>query len=169
MPARSRSGSTPDAPRPANRIARLDLDDPLVVRRVAEIEHERSVAIRDLLSENRFALVDGEPGPYHVRIGLEEDRLILDIRNTEDSPLQRIGIALQPFRRIIKDYFTVCESYFDAVRQGSPARIEAIDMGRRGLHNEGSELLSQRLAGKIDLDRETARRLFTLMCVLHIR
>ena len=157
-------------PTPApERLSDVSLDERLVVRRSAEIEHERAVALRDLVADSRFALVDGEPGPYRLRIGVEENRLVLDVRNAEDAPLHRFLIALRPFQRIIKDYFTVCESYYSAVKQARPAHIEAIDMGRRGLHDEGSSLLQERLSGKIEVDHETARRLFTLICVLHIR
>lgn len=161
------SGKHPD--RGTDRLVRVELDERLVVRRSAEVEHERAVALRDLAAENRFALANGPPGPYHLWIGVEENRLVLDVRDPEGRPLRKFLLALKPFQRIIKDYFTVCESYYDAVRQGGPAQIEAIDMGRRSLHNEGSELLRERLAGKIKLDLDTARRLFTLVCVLHIR
>ena len=162
MPAESRPGS-------ANRLARVELHEQLAVRRSPELEHEREVALRDLAAENSFILVDGVAGPYHLSIGVEENRLVLDVRDTDDQPLRKFILALKPFQRIIKDYFTVCESYYSAVNQAGPAQIEAIDMGRRGLHNEGSALLIERLNGKVDLDFETARRLFTLICVLHIR
>ena len=151
------------------RIVKIDLDERSVVRRNADIEHERAVAIFDLLEENFFAPVAPRPGPFHLRIGLEENRLILDLRRTDESPLDRLALALQPFRGIIRDYFLICESYYKAIRTASPSRIEAIDMGRRGLHNEGSELLRERLAEKVEMDLDTARRLFTLICVLHIR
>ena len=151
------------------RIVKIDLDERSVVRRNADIEHERAVAIFDLLEENFFAPVAPRPGPFHLRIGLEENRLILDLRRTDESPLDRLALALQPFRGIIRDYFLICESYYKAIRAASPSRIEAIDMGRRGLHNEGSELLRERLAEKVEMDLDTARRLFTLICVLHIR
>jgi len=108
-------------------------------------------------------------GPFHLRIGLEENRLVLDLRTTDESPLDRLTLPLQPFRGIIRDYFLICESYYKAIRTATPSRIEAIDMGRRGLHNEGSELLRERLAEKVEMDLDTARRLFTLICVLHIR
>ena len=152
-----------------NRIARVTLDERLVVRRSPEIEHERAVAIYDLVEENSFALVDGKPGPYNLLLAIEDNRLVFDVRDAEDRPLHRIGLAMKPFSRVIKDYFTICESYYDAIKTASPSKIEAIDMGRRGLHNEGSDLLRRRLEGKIDVDSDTARRLFTLLCVLHIR
>ncbi len=151
------------------RIAKIVLDERSVVRRNADIEHERAVAIFDLLEENSFAPAGALAGPFHVHLGLEESRLILEVRSTADEPLDRIALPLQPFRGVIKDYFLVCESYYQAIRTASPSRIEAIDMGRRSLHNEGSELLRERLADKVAIDLDTARRLFTLLCVLHIR
>lgn len=152
------------------RIAAITLDERLVVRRSPEVEHERSVAIFDLLEENRFAPAIAHPGPYNVQLGIRDGRvLVIAIRDQQDNPLEEMTLPLSPFRTIIKDYFTVCESYFEAIKRASPSQIEAIDMGRRGLHNEGSEALRERLAGKIELDTETARRLFTLICVLHIR
>jgi uncharacterized protein (UPF0262 family) len=151
------------------RIAKIVLDEHTVLRRSADIEHERAVAIFDLLEENSFAPVNAAPGPFHLHLGIEENRLVLDIRSTADQPLERILLPLTPFRSIVKDYFLVCDSYFKAIRNASPSRIEAIDMGRRGLHNEGSELLRERLAERVAVDLNTARRLFTLLCVLHIR
>ncbi len=156
-----------------NRLVKVSLDEKSVVRRSAEVEHERAVAIYDLLEDNVFAPVaeatDMAEGPYALRLRIEEGRLVLDIRAEDEAPLQAIHLSLAPFRRIVKDYFEVCESYFAAIKAASPAKIEAIDMGRRGLHNEGSELLRDRLAGKVEMDLDTARRLFTLICVLHIR
>ncbi|MGE0734520.1 MAG: UPF0262 family protein [Alphaproteobacteria bacterium] len=154
---------------PATRIAKIELDERTVVRRSPDVEHERAVAIYDLLEANHFAPVTDKPGPYHVRLGIEDNRLIFDIRDSADAELLRVPLPTTPFRRVVKDYFTVCESYFQAIKTASPSRIEAIDMGRRSLHNEGSEILKVQLAGKVDLDFETARRLFTLLCVLHIR
>jgi uncharacterized protein (UPF0262 family) len=151
------------------RIVKIELDERSVVRRNADIEHERAVAIFDLLEENRFAPAAGLTGPFHLQIGLEEGRLIVEIRATNDDVLDRFAVALQPFRGIIRDYFLICESYYSAIRTASPSRIEAIDVGRRSLHNEGSELLREELASKVDIDLDTARRLFTLLCVLHIR
>jgi uncharacterized protein (UPF0262 family) len=151
------------------RIAKITLDERTVVRRNADIEHERAVAIFDLLEENSFAPAGDEPGPFHLHLGIEENRLVLDIRSTEEAPVDRVLVPLQPFRGIVKDYFLICESYFNAIRTASPSRIEAIDMGRRALHNEGSELLRERLADRVAVDLNTARRLFTLVCVLHIR
>jgi uncharacterized protein (UPF0262 family) len=153
----------------AQRIAKIVLDERTVLRRSADIEHERAVAIFDLIEENSFAPVGGAAGPFHLHLGIEENRLVLDVRSTADEPIERVLLPLTPFRSIIKDYFLVCESYFAAIRNASPSRIEAIDMGRRALHNEGSELLRQRLAEHVTIDLNTARRLFTLVCVLHIR
>lgn len=152
-------------------IVKLVLDEKTFVRRRPEVEHEREVAIFDLLEENTFQL-NGEgvwPGPYHVRLKLAEDRLLLDIRDTSDAPVKELTLAAKPFRMVIKDYFIVCESYYDAIKTSSPSHIEAIDMGRRSLHNEGAQMLLERLQLEADLDHTTARRLFTLLCVLHIR
>jgi uncharacterized protein (UPF0262 family) len=151
------------------RIAQITLDEKSVVRRSAEIEHERSTAIADLLHDNRFAPVAGFDGPFHLHLGLEDNRLALDIRTLKHESLERVLLPLAPFRGIVKDYFLICESYYNAVKRSSPVQIEAIDMGRRGLHDEGSELLRERLADKVALDPDTSRRLFTLLCVLHIR
>jgi len=151
------------------KIVNIALDEASIVRRNADIEHERKVAIFDLLEENIFALKGGDPGPYDLVLRLEESRLILDVRSESGSLIEEIRLQLTPFRKIIKDYFLVCESYFSAIKTASPSQIEAIDMGRRGLHNEGSELLSARLADRVEMDVDTARRLFTLLCVLHIR
>lgn len=151
------------------RIAKVALDERTVVRRSPEVEHERAVAIFDLIEDNSFAPNGVDAGPYSLHLSIEESRLILDIRSEDEQPVGKVMLALGPFRRVVKDYFTVCESYFAAIKTASPSQIEAIDMGRRGLHNEGAELLRERLAGKVDLDGNTARRLFTLICVLHIR
>jgi uncharacterized protein (UPF0262 family) len=151
------------------RIAKITLDERTVVRRKADIEHERAVAIFDLLEENSFAPAGDVAGPFHLHLGIEENRLVLDIRAADETPVDRVLVSLAPFRGVVKDYFLVCESYFAAIRTASPSRIEAIDMGRRALHNEGSELLRERLAERVAVDLNTARRLFTLLCVLHIR
>jgi uncharacterized protein (UPF0262 family) len=154
---------------PTRQIVNVVLDERTVVRRSPEVEHERAAAIFDLLEGNRFSLSDGAVGPYNLHLGIEENRLILAVHGADDQSSARFQLPLVSFRRIVKDYFTVCESYYAAIKKSSPAQIEAIDMGRRGLHNEGAELLRERLAGKIELDEDTARRLFTLICVLHIR
>ncbi len=153
----------------SQRIVKVALDERTVVRRSPEVEHERAVAIFDLIEENRFAPIGDHGGPYSLLLGIEENRLVFDIGMEDDRPLGKVMLALGPFRRVVKDYFTVCESYYAAIKTASPSQIEAIDMGRRGLHNEGARLLRERLAGKIALDDNTARRLFTLICVLHIR
>ena len=151
------------------RICKVTLDERTVVRRSPEVEHERAVAIFDLIEESHFAPVGYSHGPYNLHLGIVENRLVMDVRTEQGEELSKVILALSPFRRIVKDYFTVCESYYQAIRSASPSQIEAIDMGRRGLHNEGSDLLRERLAEKIELDATTARRLFTLICVLHIR
>jgi len=152
-------------------IVKLVLDEKTFVRRRPEVEHEREVAIFDLLEDNTFCL-KGEgihQGPYHVKLKLAEDRLLLDIRDTVENAVREVTFPVKPFRMVIKDYFIVCESYYDAIKISSPSQIEAIDMGRRALHNEGAEMLLERLSTEADLDHTTARRLFTLLCVLHIR
>ena len=154
-------------PAKARRIIDIVLDEESVARRSPEVEHERAVALFDLLEENDFALV-GTPGPYRLRIGIFEQRLVFDVRDTDDNKLRDIVLSLTPFRKVVKDYFLVCESYYAAIKKLSPSQIEALDMGRRGLHNEGSELLRERLDGKIEIDLDMARRLFTLICALHI-
>ena len=151
------------------RIAQITLEENTVIRRSPDIEHERRIAIYDLLEANSFQPVGEFEGPYNVLMGMEENRLVLNIRNSDDEPLTRVLVPLMPFRRIIKDYFTICESYFQAIKSAQPSKIEAIDMGRRGLNNDGSDLLRERLDGKIVVDNETARRLFTLICILQIR
>ncbi len=151
------------------RLVDVQLIDKVAVRRGPEAEHERKVAIFDLLEANQFAPAGNFTGPFKLRLAGEESRLIFDIRAHDDAELVRVPLALQPFRSIVKDYFTVCESYYKAIKTASPSRIEAIDMGRRGLHDEGSRLLQSELAGRIALDHDTARRLFTLLCVMHIR
>ncbi|MET4807486.1 UPF0262 family protein [Limibacillus sp. MBR-115] len=152
-----------------HRITDIKLDEKSVVRRTADVEHERAVAIYDLLEDNHFAPTSGVDGPFRLTLRLEEDRLIFDIGDEADALLESIAMSVKPFRRVIKDYFDVCESYFEAIKTATPSRIEAIDMGRRGLHNEGSEVLRERLGDRVEIDFNTARRLFTLLCVLHIK
>lgn len=151
------------------KIAKISLDEKSVVRRSPQVEHERKVAIFDLLEENQFTPEGGFTGPYNLHLRIEEDRLIFDVRTEDEEPLSEIMLSAKSFRRVIKDYFLVCESYFNAIKTKAPSQIEAIDMGRRGLHNEGAELLRDRLVGKAGIDLDTARRLFTLICVLHVR
>lgn len=153
---------------PQSRLIAVTLDDASIGRASPDIEHERAVAIYDLIEENSFALPN-RPGPYHLVLSLADRRLIFDVRSEKGEPLVTHGLSLTPFRKIVKDYYLVCESYHQAIRVASPSRIEAIDMGRRALHNEGSQILEERLKGKIELDSDTARRLFTLICVLHWR
>src|ERR1051325_10083700 len=140
----------------ARRIIDIALDEESVARRSPEVEHERAVALFDLIEENDFVLV-GAPGPYRLHIGIFEQRLVFDVRDEADNKLRDIVLSLTPFRKVVKDYFLVCESYYAAIKKLSPSQIEALDMGRRGLHNEGSELLRERLEGKIEIDLGTGR------------
>jgi len=152
-----------------NRIINVFLDQRTVVRLNPEIDHDRAVAIFDLLEENVFDLVDGSPGPYNLHLNVEENRLLFGVCDESDYPVSEFTLPISNFRSIIKDYFVVCDSYYDAIKSASPSKIEAIDMGRRGLHNEGSEVLQERLKPYVEIDFDTARRLFTLICVLHQR
>jgi len=149
------------------RLIRVTLDEASIGTSSADIEHERKVAIYDLLEENEFAPQGDEEGPYALHLLIAEKRLVFDVRRADETPVIAHHLSLTPFKRIVKDYFMICDSYYQAIRTATPAQIEAIDMGRRGLHNEGSELLMERLKGKIDIDFDTARRLFTLITVLH--
>ena len=150
------------------RITAIDLDE-RVEKLNADVEHERRIALFDLLEDNYFHPIGSHGGPYHVILGVEENRLTFEIKLEDDTHHGKIVLSLTPFRKIIKDYFMVCESYFSAIKTATAQQIEALDMGRRSLHNEGSELLKQRLAGKVDVDFDTSRRIFTLICVLHIK
>jgi len=149
------------------RLVRVVLDEESIGPGNRDVEHERAVAIYDLVEENSFAPAGHDGGPYCLKLQLLDNRLIFDIRTEDDQPVVAHHLSLSPFRRLVKDYFLVCESYYQAIRTATPSQIEAIDMGRRGLHNEGSELLMERLKDKIALDFDTARRLFTLITVLH--
>jgi uncharacterized protein (UPF0262 family) len=149
------------------RLQSIVLDPASLSSASRDQDHERQIAIFDLLEANVFEPEGAEIGPYDLVIALIDNRLALDITGPDFS--QRHLLSLSPFRRVIKDYFMVCESYYDAIRSASPAQIEALDMGRRGLHNDGSALLRERLEGKVKLDTDTARRLFTLICALHWR
>lgn len=157
----------------SKKLVDVTLDESTIVRWSGDIEHERRIAIFDLLEENSFELVksaDEEyPGPYKLHLATVEGRLAFDIRAEDDSMLMQFRLAMSPFRRIIREYFAICDSYYEAIKSASPSQIEAIDMGRRGLHNEGSELLRERLDGKVVIDTQTARRLFTLVCILHLK
>lgn len=169
----SEKGRKDIIPERSPRICELKLDEKSIIRRNTEIEHERRVAIFDLLEENFFDPLtdfeDGYAGPYKLVLRMEDNRLAMDVSSTSDRILETIILPLTPFRRIIKEYFLICDSYFQAIKSASPRQIEAIDMGRRGLHNDGSELLRERLAERAIVDHLTARRLFTLLCVLQIR
>jgi uncharacterized protein (UPF0262 family) len=151
-----------------SRVLEVLLDEGSLASHSPEVDHERQVAIYDLIDENFFELADGPEGPYRIKIGLAEQRLVLSVAAPSDvEPSTTFLLSLQPFRRIVKDYFMVCENYFEAIKSAPPARIEALDMGRRALHDEGSKLLIERLEGKVRMDTPTARRLFTLLCALH--
>lgn len=149
------------------RLTEVTLDEASIGRHTAEVEHEREVAIFDLLEKNRFALEGHDAGPYTLRLSLAENRLVFTVGDSARAPIQHVMLSLSPFRRIVKDYFLICDSYYQAIKTQPASRIEAIDMGRRGLHDEGSRLLQERLKGKIAVDLATARRLFTLLCALH--
>lgn len=150
------------------RLSDIVLDDS-IGRSTPDVEHERAVAIFDLVEENSFEPVGHQGGPYKLKLSLVDSKLVLTITTEADADVATHILSLTPFRRIIKDYFMVCESYYEAIRSSTPSRIEAIDMGRRGIHNEGSQTLLDRLDGKIAVDFDTARRLFTLVCVLYWR
>ncbi len=161
------SAATAEAPKRRDRLVALDLDQSSLSRGTAEAEHEREVAVHDLLEDNHFAPVGDTDGPYRLVLSMSEQRLIFDIRREDGKPVVLHILSLTPLRKIMKDYFMICDSYRTAIRTATPTQIEAIDMGRRGVHNDGSGILMERLEGKIALDLETARRLFTLVCALH--
>ena len=151
-----------------NRIVAVTLDEESIGRSGPDIEHERAIAIYDLVEENLFAPegADGQ-GPFTLHLGITANRLMFDIRREDGTPVVTHLLSLSPFRRIVKDYFMICDSYYQAIRTATPDKIEAIDMGRRGIHDEGSHTLQERLKGKVRVDFETSRRLFTLITVLH--
>jgi uncharacterized protein (UPF0262 family) len=157
-----------DTPSPLRLIA-VDLDEASVAHRGPDVEHERRIAIFDLLESNYFEPAGSNGGPYRLRLGIQENRLVLDIALEDGAAHAMHVLSLTPLKRVIRDYFVVCDSYYQAIRSASPSQIEAIDMGRRGLHDEGSQVLKDRLTGKITIDHDTARRLFTLICALHIK
>jgi uncharacterized protein (UPF0262 family) len=159
--------SPPGSDPSARRLVAVTLDEASIGRSGSDIDHERAVAIYDLIEQNSFAPAGHEGGPYALSLSISENRLVFDIRLSDGTPIVAHLLSLTPFRRIVKDYFLVCETYYRAIRTSTPSQIEAIDMGRRALHNEGSELLMERLKEKIEVDFDTARRLFTLICVLH--
>lgn len=156
-----------DDDRKKHRLEKVELDEDSLAAVSRDQEQERQIAIFDLLEENYFRPEGADHGPYDLRMGLVENRLLFDVRGP-GYERQHI-LSLSPFRSLIKDYFMICESYYEAIRNSTPAQIEALDMGRRGLHNEASDLLRTRLMGKIETDLDTARRLFTLICALHWR
>ncbi len=156
-----------DEDRTKHRLQTVEIDEESLAAVSRDQEQERQIAIFDLLEENYFHPEGADGGPYDLKMGLVENRLVLDVRGPNYE--RRHILSLSPFRPLIKDYFLICESYYQAIRNSTPSQIEALDMGRRGLHNEASTLLRTRLTGKIETDLDTARRLFTLMCALHWR
>ncbi|MDG5747773.1 UPF0262 family protein [Qipengyuania sp. XHP0207] len=156
-----------------HRIARIELDEETIIWRNADIEQERRIAIFDLIEDNCFkpvrAVERGATGPYHLQLAVRDGRLLMTIADTSDQLLEELLLGLARFRRPIREYFAICDSYYQAIRKATAAEIETIDMARRGVHNRAAELLIERLEGKIETDFATARRLFTLICVLHIK
>ena len=150
----------------SHRLIAVDIDDSIGRSPSPEAEHERKAAVYDLLEDNSFRLANGMAGPYSLVLASMEGRLVFDVRDATKNPLIAFGLSLTPFRRIVREYFQICESYYDAIRNSNPQHIETIDMARRGLHNEGSDILRERLNGKAEMDMATARRLFTLVCAL---
>jgi len=175
--AGSPSDSLPASPAPgaagAHRIAHITLDEATILWRNADVEQERRVAIYDLIEENSFkplrSAERGSNGPYNLHLSVTDGRLVMDIRDTSEVLLETLLIGMARFRRPIREYFAICDSYYQAIRKATPTEIETIDMARRGIHNNAAELLLERLEGKVDTDFATARRLFTLICVLHIK
>ena len=153
----------------AEQLVHLSLDDPALTARNADLEHERRVAIFDILENNHFALVDGPSGPYRLKLSLADRGIVFAVSNKAGEALSRIELSMRPLRRNIRDYFMICESYFEAMRNATPERVETIDQARRALHNESAELLKTSLADRVTLDDDTARRLFTLISVLQMR
>ena len=149
-------------------LTHIEIDDAGLPTPTPEIEQERKVAVFDLLEENSFVLPrDEAAGPYKLNLAIKERRLVFDVNTETDEKAAEFHLSLSPFRQVVKDYFQICESYFEAVKRLPPSQIEAIDMARRGIHNEGSRVLQERLEGKVEIDTDTSRRLFTLICVLH--
>lgn len=154
----------------ANRLIEINLDEAGLATPTPEVDQERKVAIFDLLEDNAFTLEKPQaPGPYKLDLAVRDRRLVFEVKTRADDPAGEFHLSLSPFRQIIRDYFAICESYFDAVKTLPPSQIEAIDMGRRGVHNEGARVLKERLEGKVEIDEATSRRLFTLICVLHFK
>ena len=159
------AAKTPPAAK--QRLVDVTLDEATIGRSNPDIEHERKIAIYDLLEQNTFAPVDHADGPYTLNLSITGNRLAFDIRTQDGKPVIAHLLSLSPLRRIVKDYYTVCDSYYQAIRTATPDKIEALDMGRRAIHNDGSHILMERLKDKVTVDLDTARRLFTLICVLH--
>ena len=155
------------SPAAKQRLVAVTLDEETIGRSNPDVEHERQVAIYDLLEQNFFAPVGHSDGPYELRLSITGNRLVFDIRTQDGKPVVAHLLSLSPLRRIVKDYYTICDSYYQAIRTATPEKIEALDMGRRSIHNDGSRILLERLKDKVKLDIDTARRLFTLICVLH--
>jgi uncharacterized protein (UPF0262 family) len=153
----------------AHHLVEVTLDEKSIGRSSSDVEHERAVAIYDLIEQNSFAPEGHKGGPYTLVLGMAETRLMLDIKTAKGEAVMTHLLSMSPFRRIVKDYFMICDSYYQAIRTATPDRIEALDMGRRAIHDEGSKLLMERLKRKVRVDFDTARRLFTLICVLHWR
>jgi len=151
------------------RIVSIEIDDKSLAPAGPDAEQERKVAVFDLLEGNVFKVVGHEGGPYNVVLSLADNRLVFDVSEQDGSAVRKLLLSLTTLRRVIKDYFMICDSYYDAIRSSTPGQIEAIDMGRRGLHNEGSQILTEKLADKVEVDHDTSRRLFTLVCALHAR
>lgn len=163
-----RDPDTPDELPPSkSRLVSVTLDERSIKRSNSNVDHEREVAIYDLLDANSFALDGRDDGPYTLVLGVSEDRLVFTVGNQTTDATVAFMLAMSPLRRIVKDYFVVCDTYYQAIRTAPPSRIQSVDMGRRALHDEGSRVLTERLKGKITLDHDTARRLFTLICALH--
>lgn len=158
---------TQDTPTDRFRLVAVNLDEASIGRSSPDIDHERAVAIYDLIEENSFKPIGHEGGPYALHLSLAENRLVFDIRLATGEPVVAHMLSLNTFKKIVKDYFMICDSYYQAIRTATPDRIEAIDMGRRGIHDEGSRILQDQIKRKIEIDFDTARRLFTLISVLH--
>ncbi len=158
---------SPSDQRASHRLVAVTLDESSIGRSNPDVEHERAVAIYDLLENNSFAPQVDAKGPFALHLSINGSRLVFDIRRADGSAVMAHLLSLTPLRRIVKDYYMVCDSYYEAIRTATPDRIEALDMGRRALHDEGSTILMERLERKVTLDFDTARRLFTLICVLH--
>lgn len=149
------------------KLVAVTLDEASIGRSSPDIDHERAVAIYDLIEENSFTPVGHDGGPYTLHLSLAENRLVFDIKLANGEPVVAHMLSLNTFKKIVKDYFMICDSYYQAIRTATPDRIEAIDMGRRGIHDEGSRILQDQIKRKVEVDFDTARRLFTLICVLH--